>query len=152
MRSSRERQSARYTALTGRASITACYRMSFGDDCPGLFKAFDTAKPRRMNARTGMTFADTSRIEVGVAFNGGFSHKGIVFLVGAVSHEPSLAQGAKTLRPCATMRIMPRGERQRRTKGEGTIRWRSDGRCEGREPPETVPPGERPRSVYGRSE
>jgi hypothetical protein len=43
-------------------------------------------------------------------------------------------------------------DKERRPKGEGTIRWRSDGRCEGREPPETVPPGEKPRSVYGRSE
>lgn len=38
----------------------------------------------------------------------------------------------------------------RRSKGEGTIRWRSDGRCEGREPPEIMSPGERPRSAYGR--
>jgi len=50
------------------------------------------------------------------------------------------------------MHIMPRGEKHRRTKGEGTIRWRSDGRCEGREPPEIVPPEERPRSVSARSE
>lgn len=40
----------------------------------------------------------------------------------------------------------------RRPKGEGTIRLRSDGRYEGREPPEVVPPGEKPRSFYGKSE
>jgi hypothetical protein len=48
----------------------------------------------------------------------------------------------------APMPAKPDGDR--RPKGEGTIRWRADGRCEGREPPETVPPGEKPRSVYGR--
>ena len=41
---------------------------------------------------------------------------------------------------------------RRRTKGEGTIRLRSDGRYEGREPPEIVPLGEKPRSFYGKSE
>ena len=41
---------------------------------------------------------------------------------------------------------------RRRTKGEGTIRLRSDGRYEGREPPEIVPTGEKPRSFYGKSE
>lgn len=41
---------------------------------------------------------------------------------------------------------------RRRAKGEGTIRLRSDGRYEGREPPEIVPPGEKPRSFYGKSE
>jgi hypothetical protein len=40
----------------------------------------------------------------------------------------------------------------RRAKGEGTIRLRSDGRYEGREPPEIVPPGEKPRSFYANSE
>jgi len=40
---------------------------------------------------------------------------------------------------------------RRRTKGEGTIRLRSDGRYEGREPPEIVPLGEKPRSFYGKS-
>ncbi len=43
-------------------------------------------------------------------------------------------------------------KRERRAKGEGTVRLRADGRYEGREPPETVPPGEKQRSVYGRSE
>jgi len=43
-------------------------------------------------------------------------------------------------------------KRDRRAKGEGTVRLRADGRYEGREPPETVPPGEKQRSVYGRSE
>ena len=43
-------------------------------------------------------------------------------------------------------------KRERRAKGEGTIRLRADGRYEGRESPETVPPGERQRSVYGSSE
>jgi hypothetical protein len=37
---------------------------------------------------------------------------------------------------------------KRRPKGEGTIRFR----YEGREPPEIMPPGERPRSFYGKSE
>jgi hypothetical protein len=58
------------------------------------------------------------------------------------------------LAPARTPRYhasMPK-DKGRRSKGEGTIRWRSDGRCEGREPPETVPPGEKPRSVYGNSE
>ena len=41
---------------------------------------------------------------------------------------------------------------RRRAKGEGTIRLRSDGRYEGREPPEIVPPGEKSRSFYGKSE
>lgn len=41
---------------------------------------------------------------------------------------------------------------RRRPKGEGTIRLRSDGRYEGREPPEIVPAGEKPRSFYGKSE
>ena len=41
---------------------------------------------------------------------------------------------------------------RRRAKGEGTIRLRSDGRYEGREPPEIVPSGEKPRSFYGKSE
>lgn len=41
---------------------------------------------------------------------------------------------------------------RRRAKGEGTIRLRSDGRYEGREPPEIVPTGEKPRSFYGKSE
>jgi hypothetical protein len=45
-----------------------------------------------------------------------------------------------------------RRKRERRAKGEGTIRLRADGRYEGREPPETVPSGEKQRSVYGRSE
>lgn len=40
----------------------------------------------------------------------------------------------------------------RRPKGEGTIRLRSDGRYEGREPPEIVPPGEKARSFYGKTE
>lgn len=40
----------------------------------------------------------------------------------------------------------------RRPKGEGTIRLRADGRYEGREPPEIVPAGEKPRSFYGKSE
>src|SRR5215217_2781487 len=43
-------------------------------------------------------------------------------------------------------------KRDRRAKGEGTVRLRADGRYEGREPPETVPPGEKQRSVYGGSE
>ena len=43
-------------------------------------------------------------------------------------------------------------KRERRAKGEGTVRLRADGRYEGREPPETVPPGEKQRCVYGRSE
>jgi integrase len=43
-------------------------------------------------------------------------------------------------------------QRERRSKGEGTIRLRADGRYECREPPKTVPPGEKQRSVYGRSE
>jgi integrase len=41
---------------------------------------------------------------------------------------------------------------RRRTKGEGTIRLRSDRRYEGREPQEIVPLGEKPRSFYGKSE
>jgi integrase len=41
---------------------------------------------------------------------------------------------------------------RRRAKGEGTIRLRSDGRYEGREPPEIVPLGEKSRSFYGKSE
>ncbi len=45
---------------------------------------------------------------------------------------------------------MPNGKGQRR-KGEGTIRWRSDVCCYGHEPPETVLPGEKPRSPYSRS-
>ena len=32
-------------------------------------------------------------------------------------------------------------KRERRAKGEGTVRLRADGRYEGREPPETVPRG-----------
>ena len=40
----------------------------------------------------------------------------------------------------------------RRLKGEGTIRLRSDERYEGREPPETVPSGEKARSFYGKTE
>ena len=41
---------------------------------------------------------------------------------------------------------------RKRAKGEGTIRLRADGRYEGREPAEIVPPGEKPRSFYGKSE
>jgi hypothetical protein len=36
---------------------------------------------------------------------------------------------------------------RRRVKGEGTIRLRSDGRYESREPPEIVPPGEKRRAA-----
>lgn len=40
---------------------------------------------------------------------------------------------------------------RRRAKGEGTVRERSDGLWEAREPPEDVPFGERPRSFYGKN-
>lgn len=40
---------------------------------------------------------------------------------------------------------------RRRAKGEGTVRERSDGLWEAREPPEDVPFGEKPRSFYGKS-
>jgi integrase len=40
---------------------------------------------------------------------------------------------------------------RRRAKGEGTVRERSDGLWEAREPPEIVPFGEKPRSFYGKS-
>src|ERR671916_2883929 len=40
---------------------------------------------------------------------------------------------------------------RRRAKGEGTVRERSDGLWEAREPPEVVPFGEKPRSFYGKS-
>jgi hypothetical protein len=40
---------------------------------------------------------------------------------------------------------------RRRAKGEGTVRERSDGLWEAREPPEVVPFGESPRSFYGKS-
>ena len=40
---------------------------------------------------------------------------------------------------------------RRRAKGEGTVRQRSDGLWEAREPPEGVPFGEKPRSFYGKS-
>ena len=40
---------------------------------------------------------------------------------------------------------------KRRAKGEGTVRERSDGLWEAREPPEIVPFGEKPRSFYGKN-
>jgi integrase len=40
---------------------------------------------------------------------------------------------------------------RRRAKGEGTVRERSDGLWEAREPPEIVPFGEKPRSFYGKN-
>ena len=40
---------------------------------------------------------------------------------------------------------------RRRARGEGTVRERSDGLWEAREPPEVVPFGEKPRSFYGKS-
>lgn len=39
----------------------------------------------------------------------------------------------------------------RRAKGEGTVRQRADGGWEAREPPEVVPPGQKPRSFYART-